>query len=92
MTALTPDQRAMLAIWQQHTHAEFGLKDADAALATMTENPYAFLVASGAGRNGRAAVHEFYAKKFLPNFPVDLELTSLSQLLAPTPPRANSAL
>jgi hypothetical protein len=22
---LTPDQQAMLAIWQQHTHAEFGL-------------------------------------------------------------------
>jgi carboxymethylenebutenolidase len=63
MTALTPDQRAMLAIWQQHTHAEFGLKDADAALATMTENPYAFLVASGAGRNGRAAVHEFCAQE-----------------------------
>ena len=31
-----PDQQAMLAVWQQHTHAEFVLKDADAALATMT--------------------------------------------------------
>jgi carboxymethylenebutenolidase len=76
---LTPDQQAMLAIWQQHAHAEFVLKDADAALATMTENPYVFLVASGVGRVGRAAVHEFYANKFLPNIPLDLELTSLSQ-------------
>jgi len=48
MTALTPDQRAMLATWQQHAHAEFVLKDADAALATMIENPCVFLVASGA--------------------------------------------
>lgn len=76
---LTPDQQAMLAIWQQHTYAEFVLKDADAALATMTENPYVFLVASGVARVGRAAVHEFYANKFLPNIPADLEVTSLSQ-------------
>ena len=74
-----PGQQAMLAIWRQHTHAEFELKDADAALATMTKNPNAFLVASGAGRNGRAAVHEFYAKKFLPNLSAVLELTSLAQ-------------
>ena len=36
---LTPDQQTLLAAWQQHTHAEFVLKHADAALATMTENP-----------------------------------------------------
>jgi carboxymethylenebutenolidase len=79
MTELTRDQQAILATWRQHTHAEFVLKDADAALATMTENPYVFLVASGVARTGRAAVHEFYANKFLPNLPADLELTSLSQ-------------
>ena len=33
------DQQTMLATWQQHTYAEFVLKDADAARATMTENP-----------------------------------------------------
>ena len=30
MNNLTADQQAMLAIWQQHTYAEFVLKDADA--------------------------------------------------------------
>jgi carboxymethylenebutenolidase len=79
MTNITPDQQAMLAAWQQHTYAEFVLKDADAALATMTQNPYVFLIASGLGRSGRAAVHEFYANSFLPNIPPDLEITSLSQ-------------
>ncbi len=77
--SLTPDQQAMLAIWQQHTYAEFVLKDADAALATMTENPYVLLVSSGIARVGRAAVHEFYANKFLPQIPPDLEILSLSQ-------------
>jgi carboxymethylenebutenolidase len=79
MHNLTPYQQTMLAAWQQHTHAEFVLKDADAALATMTEHPYVFIVPSGLRRVGRAAVHEFYANQFLPNIPPDLEITSLSQ-------------
>jgi hypothetical protein len=47
MSTLTPDQRAMLAAWQQHTYAEFVLKDADAALATMTEDPYVLAIPCG---------------------------------------------
>jgi carboxymethylenebutenolidase len=69
----------MLATWQQHTYAEFVLKDADAALATMTENPYVLLIASGVVLVGRAAVREFYANKFLPNIPPDFEITTVSQ-------------
>ena len=44
MKNVTPDQQTMLATWQQHTYAEFVLKDADAALTTMTENPYVLLM------------------------------------------------
>jgi carboxymethylenebutenolidase len=79
MNNLTPDQQAMLVIWQQHTHAEFVLKDPDAALATMTENPYVFCIPTGTYAAGRAGVREFYARKFLPDIPPDLELTSISQ-------------
>jgi carboxymethylenebutenolidase len=79
MKNVTPDQQAMLATWQQHTYAEFVLKDADAALATMTENPHVLLIGSGVMRVGRAAVREFYADKFLPNIPPDLEITTVSQ-------------
>jgi hypothetical protein len=75
----TAYQQTMLATWQQHTYAEFVLKDADAALATMTENPYVLLIGSGIMRVGRAAVREFYADKFLPNIPPDFEITTLSQ-------------
>ena len=81
MKDVTPDQQTMLATWQQHTYAEFVLKDADAALATMTENPYVLFIASGVVRVGRAAVREYYADKFLPNIPPDLEVTTLSQTL-----------
>jgi carboxymethylenebutenolidase len=79
MKNVTPDQQTMLATWQQHTYAEFVLKDADAALATMTENPYVLFIASGIVLVGRAAVREFYADKFLPNLPPDFEVTTLSQ-------------
>ena len=55
MSTLTPDQQAIAGRLQQHTYAEFVLKDADAALATMTEDPYVLLIPSGrAGRAGLA--------------------------------------
>jgi carboxymethylenebutenolidase len=79
MSALTRDQQTLLATWQQHTYAEFVLKDADAALATMTENPYVFVISSGTVRRGRATVREFYADHFLSQIPPDLEIISLSQ-------------
>ena len=53
MNDLRPYQQTMLATWQQHTHAEFELKDADAALATMTENPYVLAIPSGTRRHAR---------------------------------------
>jgi len=79
MDNLTPYQQTMLATWQQHTYAEFVLKDADAALATMTENPYVLAIPSGTGGTGRIGVREFYARQFLPYIPPDFDLTSLSQ-------------
>jgi carboxymethylenebutenolidase len=78
---LTPDQQTMLVTWQQHTYAEFVLKDADAALATMTENPYLLMIATGTACVGRAAVRQYYADHFLPAIPPDLELESLSQTI-----------
>lgn len=79
MNELVPHQQIMLATWQEHTHAEFVLRDADAALATMTENPYVLCMPSGTGGVGRTAVRAFYANQFLSAIPPDFELTSLSQ-------------
>ncbi|MEA2801253.1 MAG: carboxymethylenebutenolidase [Rhodospirillaceae bacterium] len=79
MDKLTPRHQTMLATWQQHTHAEFVLKDPEAALATMADEPYVFLIPAGTGGVGRTGVYEFYANRFLPHIPPDFELTSLSQ-------------
>ena len=64
MSKLTPNQQTMLATWQQHTYAEFVLKDAIAALATMTHNPYMFMISSGRARVGRAACMNFMPINF----------------------------
>jgi carboxymethylenebutenolidase len=76
---LTPDQQSMLATWQQHTYAEFGLKSAEAALSVMTDNPYVLHVPAGTGGIGRVGVRQFYAEQMLPNLPPDLELESVSR-------------
>jgi carboxymethylenebutenolidase len=73
-------RHALSAIWQEHVHAEFVLKDADAALATMVDDPYVLCVASGTGGAGRAEVRDFYARQFLPHLPADFELIALSQV------------
>jgi hypothetical protein len=52
------DRDKMLSVWQQHMNAEFVLKDADAALATMTENAYVFLAALGDARVGTVALRQ----------------------------------
>jgi carboxymethylenebutenolidase len=82
MNRLPPDHETMLDAWQQHTHAEFLLKDPDAALASMTEHPYVICIPSGIGGVGRAAVRKFYAEQFLPSIPADFELQSLSQIFS----------
>jgi carboxymethylenebutenolidase len=73
-------RQTLPAVWQEHTYAEFVLKDADAALATMVEDPYVLCIPSGTGGAGRAEVRDFYTRQFLPSIPPDFELVPLSQV------------
>jgi carboxymethylenebutenolidase len=82
MTAAVLARQMLRAQWHQHMCAQFGLKDADAALETMTDSPHVFCVPSGRGAAGRAGVREFYAKQFLPGIPRDLELRPISEIFA----------
>jgi carboxymethylenebutenolidase len=72
----------MLQLWQQHTHAEFVDRNADAAVALMTERAYVLHVASGTGGTGREQVRRFYAHEFLPFIPQDFQLVPVSQMFA----------
>jgi carboxymethylenebutenolidase len=79
MNDIAFDRQTLPAVWQEHTHAEFVLKDADAALATMAEDPYVLCVSSGVAAFGRAEVRDFYAGRFLPCIPPDFKLAPVSQ-------------
>jgi carboxymethylenebutenolidase len=79
MSKLSFEHQAMLSTWQLHLNAEFELKNAEAALATMTENPHVFLIPSGTGATGKEGVRDFYANHFLPYIPPDVELVTVSE-------------
>ena len=81
MNNILPRHQAMLDTWQQHTHAEFVLKDAEATLATMTDDPYVLCIPTGLRAFGRAEVRTFYGDRFLPTVPPDFELAPVSETI-----------
>jgi carboxymethylenebutenolidase len=71
---LTAAQRAMIAVWERHTGAEFSTRDVDATMATMTANPFVNHVPLMTGGVGRDAVRSFYTAYFIPGQPPDTTL------------------
>jgi carboxymethylenebutenolidase len=67
------------AIFDEHVRAEFELKDADAAVATMTDDAYLIHVPVGTGANGREALRQFYAEHFIPGWPDDTSVTPIAR-------------
>jgi carboxymethylenebutenolidase len=72
----------LLSQWHQHSYAKFELKDADAVLETMSDNPHVFCIPSGSGAAGREGVRDFYAHQFLPGIPPDLDMLPISEVFA----------
>jgi carboxymethylenebutenolidase len=71
----------LLEVWQQHTYAEFVMRDAGAALATMSDNPYVLMVPIAVGGRGRDGVFNYYANYFLKQLPADLMPIPISQII-----------
>lgn len=72
-------EQALIDVWEAHTAAEFEHKDADEAIATMTEHPVLIHVPVGTGATGRDA---FYREIFIPQMPPDAELQLLTRTVA----------
>ena len=75
-------EQALIAVWEAHTAAEFEQKNADAAIATMTEHPVLIHVPVGTGATGRDALRKFYKEMFIPQLPPDAELQLLTRSVA----------
>ncbi len=79
MHKFSSDEEMLISVWEAHTAAEFEQKDADAAIATMTEHPVLVHVPVGTGASGREALRKFYAEIFVPQVPPDMELQLLTR-------------
>lgn len=72
---------ALSSVWDKHVTAEFAAKDADLAVATMTEESYVNLIPLMIGARGRDDVRRFYANHFLPQLPSDIEIVPVSRTI-----------
>ena len=82
MLSFSASEQALIDVWEAHTAAEFEHKDADAAIATMTEHPVLIHVPVGTGATGREALRKFYKEIFIPQMPPDAELQLLARSVA----------
>ena len=82
MSGVSGAQQALINVWDAHTEAEFVLKDADAAIATMTDNPVLIHVPVNTGATGREALRRFYAEIFIPQMPDNAELELLTRTVS----------
>lgn len=69
----------MAAVLDEHMAAEFAHRDLDAAMATMTENPYVYQVPVMTGGVGYDAVRDFYGQHFIGKWPNDTNITPVSR-------------
>ena len=74
-------EESLSSVWDTHVGAEFGAKDANQAVATMTADAYVNLIPLMIGARGRDGVRDFYAKHFLPQLPPDIEIVPVSRTI-----------
>lgn len=79
MARFSPAEQALIDVWEAHTAAEFVHKDADMAIATMTDDPVLVHVPVGTGAAGREALRAFYREILIPQMPPDAELQLLTR-------------
>jgi carboxymethylenebutenolidase len=79
LTKLTPEQRVMVDLWEEHLKAEFQDKDARASCDTMVAHPYVNHVPVLTGGLGRPQLEHFYSRYFIPSMPPDVELVPISR-------------
>src|SRR5262249_29212460 len=78
---LTPGEQTLNDVWNEHLRAEFAAHSPEETIATMVANPRINHVPLMIGGEGQRQVAEFYAKRFLPQIPPDLQITPVSRTI-----------
>ncbi len=79
MSDLTPDQRFLNDLWEEHIRHEFATHDTKATLDTMVPDAYVNHVPTLTGGVGREALGDFYSRLFIPQMPPDTEIVAVSR-------------
>src|SRR5213595_2841839 len=80
-TNLTPVQRSLTELWDEHVQHEFSTRNAEDTLATMVEDAYVNHIPVLTGGVGKDELREFYSKRFIPQMPPDTEMTPVSRTI-----------
>jgi|SRR6516162_4022296 carboxymethylenebutenolidase len=72
----------LVDLWEAHCRCEFELRDADATMATMIDEPHLNHVPVMTGGVGQEQVRQFYARHFIPVNPPDFRLTPVSRTVS----------
>jgi carboxymethylenebutenolidase len=79
--SLTPAQQFLNDVWEQHLGTEFATRDTEATLDTMVPDAYVNHIPVMTGGVGRAELHEFYSRHFIPKMPPDTQIIPLSRTI-----------
>ena len=80
-TNLTPAQRSLTELWDEHVQHEFSTRNVEDTLATMVEDAYVNHIPVLTGGVGKDELREFYSKRFIPQMPPDTEMTPVSRTI-----------
>jgi carboxymethylenebutenolidase len=82
-TAPRSGLKPLSELWDEHVHNEFQAKNTPATLDTMLPDAYVNHVPVLTGGVGRAQLHDFYSKHFIPQLPPDTDFVPLSRTVGP---------
>ncbi len=73
------ERSGFATVFDEHVAAEFVMRDLDATMATMTDDPYVYHVPVMTGGVGLEGVRNFYGNHFIGKWPKDTEITPVSR-------------
>jgi carboxymethylenebutenolidase len=80
-TNLTPAQKNISQLWDEHVRNEFSTRNTEETLATMVEDAYVNHIPVLTGGVGRDQLREFYSKRFIPQMPPVTQMTPVSRTI-----------
>jgi len=78
---LSPAQRRLRDMWEEHMKHEFATKSVADTMATMVEPAHVNHVPTMTGGTGMTAIASFYERHFIPKMPPDTTTTPISRTI-----------